>query len=89
MCSNATRVYIDEKIFDFFIDKIIEKVKQITPGDPHESSTKTGAMINGAHAEKVLQFIELAKKEVRILNYLQGDSQLLKQYDRAQIKALE
>ncbi|CAK8673626.1 unnamed protein product [Clavelina lepadiformis] len=63
VCSNATRVFIHENIYNKMITRLIPRVKSIVPGDPHHEDTQTGPMINTAQAEKVLGFIERAKKE--------------------------
>nr|CAB3221097.1 4-trimethylaminobutyraldehyde dehydrogenase [Phallusia mammillata] len=63
VCSNGTRVFIQENIFSDVISRLVNRVKAIKYGDPHCEKTLMGAMINKKHAEKVLGFISRAKQQ--------------------------
>jgi betaine-aldehyde dehydrogenase len=63
ICSNGTRVFLEEGIYDEFIEKLLVRVKKIKIGDPFDPATQMGSLISGPHLEKVLKYIELGKKE--------------------------
>ena len=64
VCSNAARVYVQKEIYAEFLEKIVRKVKQIKIGDPLNPETQMGALISEEHLQKVLGFMDIAKKEV-------------------------
>ncbi|XP_066993265.1 4-trimethylaminobutyraldehyde dehydrogenase [Anabrus simplex] len=63
VCSNGTRVFVQETIASQFLDKLVEATKKLKIGDPYAEDTVVGATISKEHAEKVLKYIEDAKKE--------------------------
>ena len=64
VCSNAARVYVQRQIYDEFLEKIVKKVNRIKIGDPLDPETQMGALISEEHLQKVLSFMDNAKKEV-------------------------
>nr|XP_039249745.1 4-trimethylaminobutyraldehyde dehydrogenase-like [Styela clava] len=63
VCSNGTRVFIQDSIFGDVISRLVKHTKSIKLGDPHADDTRMGPMINAAHANKVMKMIERAKTE--------------------------
>jgi aminomuconate-semialdehyde/2-hydroxymuconate-6-semialdehyde dehydrogenase len=63
ICLCGSRLFVQRSIFDSFVAKFVEKVKEIQPGDPLEASTKMGALISEAHLNKVDSYVQLAKTE--------------------------
>ncbi len=64
MCSNAARVFVEESIFDEFLEKIVKKVQGIRVGDPLDTNSQMGAIISEDHLQKVLAYVDGAKNEV-------------------------
>ena len=63
VCSNATRVFVQESIAEKFIAAVIEKTAQMQVGDPMRPDMNMGAMISKHHLDKVLADIEAARTE--------------------------
>lgn len=64
ICTNGTRVFVQEKIYSSFIEKLVERTNNnIVCGDPMDEATNFGALISKSHQEKVLKYIEIAKSE--------------------------
>jgi aldehyde dehydrogenase family 9 protein A1 len=63
VCSNGTRVYVHKKIYNEFLDKLIQRTKNLKVGDPFKDDTTVGATITKFHMDKVLNYVETAKKE--------------------------
>ena len=63
ICSNGTRVYVAESIKDKFLEKLVDKTRKMTIGDPMKMNTQVGALISREHFEKVMGYIEIGKKE--------------------------
>ncbi len=66
-CTAAARIFIQEKIYKKFVKKIIKESKKVRSGDPLNNNTDLGPLNSKQHFEKVSNFIELAKKEGKIL----------------------
>jgi 5-carboxymethyl-2-hydroxymuconic-semialdehyde dehydrogenase len=62
-CTANSRVFLHKNIKDEFIEKLKERVANIKIGDPMDPKTELGPLIEEAHYEKVLNYIEIAKQE--------------------------
>ena len=58
---------MDEKVYDQFVEKLKVRVAKIAVGDPTENATMC-AVINEAAMKSILDYIEVGKKEGRLLN---------------------
>lgn len=65
MCSNGTRVFVQRDILPEFIEEVVIRTQAIKIGDPLLESTRMGALVSRPHLEKVLSFVDQAKKEVK------------------------
>ncbi|WMN12565.1 aldehyde dehydrogenase [Marivirga salinae] len=63
ICLCASRIYIEESIYDDFKTQFLEKVKALKVGNPSDDSTNMGALVSTQHLEKVKSYITLAKDE--------------------------
>lgn len=63
VCSNATRVFVENKIADKFINALKEKTEKLNIGDPMHEDTQIGALISENHLEKVMSYISIGKLE--------------------------
>ncbi|MCQ2004981.1 betaine-aldehyde dehydrogenase [Rhizobium sp. NRK18] len=63
ICSNGTRVFVQKGIKEKFLARLKERTKVIKLGDPMDEATQLGPMVSGAQREKVLGYMETAKKE--------------------------
>ncbi|CAK6952174.1 -trimethylaminobutyraldehyde dehydrogenase B [Scomber scombrus] len=63
VCSNGTRVFVQKEILPEFVDEVVKRTQAIKIGDPLLESTRMGALVSRPHLDKVLAFVEQAKKE--------------------------
>lgn len=63
ICLCGSRIFVQRGIFEEFQQALIEETGRFLVGDPLDPSTRTGAVVNAAHMEKILGYIELAKQE--------------------------
>lgn len=63
ICLCGSRIFVQRGIYDAFQEALIMETRRFVVGDPLEADTRTGAVVNQAHMEKVLGYIELAKQE--------------------------
>lgn len=59
----AGRVYVHEDIYDKFLKHTLDLVNNRTVGNPFEKDVKQGPLIDQAHMERFLQWIDVAKKD--------------------------
>ncbi|MEW5422828.1 betaine-aldehyde dehydrogenase [Amorphus sp. 3PC139-8] len=69
ICSNGTRVFVQARIKDRFLERLIERTRAIRIGDPLDPETQMGPLISQAQREKVLGYIEAGKREGATLAY--------------------
>jgi 1-pyrroline-5-carboxylate dehydrogenase len=65
-CSACSRAIVDERIYDKFLDMLKVRVEKITIGDPAENPNM-GAVINEGSMQDILRYIEIGKKDGRLL----------------------
>lgn len=63
ICLCGSRIFIQKGIYERFKKDFVEKVKALKIGDPNAADTDQGALVSKPHLEKVLAYVELAKKE--------------------------
>ncbi|UII28714.1 aldehyde dehydrogenase [Fulvivirga maritima] len=63
ICLCGSRIFVQRSIYDQFLKLFLERVKALKVGDPLEAGSDIGAVVSQAHMDKVLAYIELAKKE--------------------------
>ncbi len=62
VCTNGTRVFVHENLYDKFISQLKVRTEKLIVGDPMDIETQVGALISKAHLAKVLEAIEQAKQ---------------------------
>jgi 1-pyrroline-5-carboxylate dehydrogenase len=65
-CSACSRAIVDERIYDVFLERLKDRVARIAVGDPTENKFM-GPVINDKAMNSILEYIEVGKKEGRLL----------------------
>ena len=65
-CSACSRAIVDERIYEMFLEKLKARVEKITVGDPAENADM-GAVINEGSMKSILAYIEVGKKDGRVI----------------------
>lgn len=63
ICLCGSRIFVERSLYEKFKKDFVERVKAMQVGDPRDEKTKVGAVVSKPHFEKILSYIELAKKE--------------------------
>jgi len=63
VCAAGSRLLVDKSIKDQFLAKVAERTKKMVAGDPLDPKTRLGAISSKAQLERVLNYVEIAKKE--------------------------
>jgi len=66
-CSACSRAIVAEKIYDKFLEKLVPRVKQIKVGTPENPENFMGPVINKSAMKSIMDYIEVGKKEGRLL----------------------
>jgi aldehyde dehydrogenase (NAD+) len=62
-CCAGSRLFVESKVYDEFVDKSVARAKKRTVGDPFEASTEQGPQVDQAQFDKVMSYIDAGKKE--------------------------
>ncbi len=65
-CSACSRAIIDERIYDKFLERLKDRVERLSIGDP-ATNLNMGAVINEGSMNSILNYIEIGKREGRLI----------------------
>jgi 1-pyrroline-5-carboxylate dehydrogenase len=66
-CSACSRAIVVEDVYDALLEKVVERTKKISIGDPSKPDTFMGAVIDPKAFNKIREYIDIGKKEGRLL----------------------
>jgi 5-carboxymethyl-2-hydroxymuconic-semialdehyde dehydrogenase len=62
-CTSSSRLLVEVGIYDTFTAAVAEKAKRIKLGHPLDPETVIGPLIHPLHEKKVLEYLEIGKRE--------------------------
>lgn len=62
-CTAATRILVPKALQKKITDAVVDAMKAVKVGDPFQDKTEMGPLISAIHRERVLGFIDRAKKQ--------------------------
>src|SRR5438046_4992821 len=66
-CSACLRAIVSEKIYDTFVQKLVERTKKITVGPSDDPNNDMGPVVSQSAMKTILDYIEVGKKEGKLL----------------------
>jgi 1-pyrroline-5-carboxylate dehydrogenase len=66
-CSACSRLIVHEKVYPAFVQKLAERAKEIKVGPAMDPSSYMGPVINENAMKNILQYIEIGRKEGRLI----------------------
>jgi acyl-CoA reductase-like NAD-dependent aldehyde dehydrogenase len=63
VCNAGSRLFLESKIQDEFLDRLIARAKKMQPADPLDPKTRMGAIVSQEQMQTVLGYIESGKNE--------------------------
>ena len=63
VCTCPSRALVHEKIYDRFMERAVERTRQIVEGHPLDPKTMIGAQASNDQLEKILSYIEIGRQE--------------------------
>jgi aldehyde dehydrogenase (NAD+) len=62
-CCAGSRLFVEEKVHDKVVDRLLEKAKQQKLGDPFDPATTQGPQVSEEQMERILGYVEHGNKE--------------------------
>src|ERR1700758_2295728 len=66
-CSACSRVIVSEKIYDTFLNRLVERTKKIKVGPSDDPNNYMGPVVSETAMKGILNYIEVGKKEGRLM----------------------
>lgn len=63
ICLCGSRILIERPIYEKFRNEFVQRVSEMTVGDPKSPDSKLGAVVSQPHMEKILSYVALAQEE--------------------------
>lgn len=63
VCTCPSRALVQEDIFDLFMEKVLEKTKNIIQGNPLDVNTMVGAQASKEQYDKIKSYLQIGKDE--------------------------
>lgn len=58
VCTNGTRVFVHEAVYDRFVERLIARARHLRIGDPLDPGTDVGPLVSQGHLEHVMGYID-------------------------------
>jgi len=63
VCNAGSRLFVEDKVQDEFLEKLVARARKMQPADPLDPKTRMGAIVSQEQMQSVLGYIEAGKKE--------------------------
>ncbi|MFZ8999304.1 MAG: aldehyde dehydrogenase family protein, partial [Ilumatobacteraceae bacterium] len=60
VCSNGTRVFVQRKVYESFLEGLADRVAALRLGDPFDPATMIGPLVSAEHHTKVMSYMRAA-----------------------------
>src|SRR6185312_8836122 len=61
-CCAGSRLFVEEKVHDQFVEKMLKKVKKTKVGDPFDPDTTQGPQVSQEQFDRVMSYIEAGRQ---------------------------
>ncbi|HVO56066.1 MAG TPA: L-glutamate gamma-semialdehyde dehydrogenase [Dongiaceae bacterium] len=66
-CSACSRAIVSEKVYDSFVQKLVERAKKVTVGPAEDPGNYMGPVVSEGALNGILRYIEIGKKEGKLV----------------------
>jgi aldehyde dehydrogenase (NAD+) len=63
VCCAGSRLFVEDKVYDEFVEKSVARARRRTVGDPFDPATEQGPQIDDVQFDKIMSYIESGKQE--------------------------
>jgi aldehyde dehydrogenase (NAD+) len=62
-CCAGSRLFVEEKVYDQFVEKMVAKAKSRRVGDPFDPTTEQGPQVSQEQFDRVMSYIDAGQKD--------------------------
>jgi len=62
-CCAGSRLFVEEKVYDQVVDKLVKRAQSQKVGDPFDQATTQGPQVSQEQCDRVMRYIDAGKKE--------------------------
>ncbi|MEU9288940.1 5-carboxymethyl-2-hydroxymuconate semialdehyde dehydrogenase [Streptomyces sp. NPDC048275] len=66
-CTAGSRVLVERPVYEEFTRRLAERATNVRVGLPSDPATEVGALVHPEHYARVLDYVEIGKKEARLV----------------------
>jgi 5-carboxymethyl-2-hydroxymuconic-semialdehyde dehydrogenase len=66
-CTAGSRVLVERPVYEEFTRRLAERADAVRVGLPSDPATEVGALVHPEHYERVLSYVEIGRKEARLV----------------------
>jgi 5-carboxymethyl-2-hydroxymuconic-semialdehyde dehydrogenase len=66
-CTAGSRVLVERPVYEEFTRRLAERAARVKVGPPSDPDTEVGALVHPRHHARVLEYVEIGKKEARLV----------------------
>lgn len=63
ICTAGSRLFVQDSIYEAFMEKFLSKIASLRVGDPTQNTTQVGSLVSQEQYDKVARYIEIGKHE--------------------------
>ncbi|HSE64863.1 MAG TPA: aldehyde dehydrogenase family protein [Thermoanaerobaculia bacterium] len=63
LCSAGSRLLVEESAHDALVEKVVDRAKKMTPGDPLHPKTRLGSLVSEKQRENVERYVAAGRSE--------------------------
>ncbi|MQA90940.1 MAG: betaine-aldehyde dehydrogenase [Gemmatimonas sp.] len=63
VCTAGSRLLVDRRVHDEFLERLVDRARRMVPGDPLDSATRMGPLISQEQLDRVLGYVESGRSE--------------------------
>ena len=63
VCDARSRIFVQDRVYDEFVQKFAERTAKLRVGDPFDPSSHIGAITSARQLERIEHYVELGQKE--------------------------
>ncbi|WP_368041009.1 aldehyde dehydrogenase [Acetobacter estunensis] len=67
VCSANSRLLVERPVLEEMLERLTALATDFQPGDPLDPQTHAGSLVDGRHADRVMKFIDQARKDGRLV----------------------
>jgi acyl-CoA reductase-like NAD-dependent aldehyde dehydrogenase len=67
VCNAGSRLFVESKVQDEFLEKLVARTKKMQPADPLDPKSRMGAIVSQEQMQTVLNYIDVGKKEAKLI----------------------